>query len=65
MTATSTPAEIFPPGEFLRYELDERSRAIAEFEADVIAVAPQNGRHSSLGVTGKHRSHGHPNRLVP
>lgn len=35
MTGTLTPAAVFPPGEFLRDELDERGWTIAEF-AEII-----------------------------
>ena len=31
MTATCTPAEVFPPGGYLRDELDERGWTVAEF----------------------------------
>ena len=35
MTATYTPAEVFPPGEYLRDELDERGWTLTEF-AEII-----------------------------
>ena len=31
MTTTCTPAEVFPPGEYLRDELDERGWTVKEF----------------------------------
>ena len=31
MTATYTPAEVFPAGEYLRDELDERGWTVTEF----------------------------------
>ncbi len=31
MTTACTPAEVFPPGEYLRDELDERGWTVAEF----------------------------------
>ncbi len=31
MTTTCTPAEVFPPGEYLRDELDESGWTVAEF----------------------------------
>ena len=33
MTATYTPAEVFPAGEYLRDELDERGWTVTEFAA--------------------------------
>ncbi len=40
MTTTYTPAEVFPPGEYLRDELDERGWTVTEF-AGIIDRPPQ------------------------
>ena len=40
MTTTCTPAEVFPPGEYLRDELDERGWTASEF-AGIIDRPPQ------------------------
>jgi len=34
MTTTYTPAEVFPPGEYLRDELEERGWTVTEFARD-------------------------------
>lgn len=62
MTDTLTPAEVFPPGEFLRDELDERGWAIAEF-AEIIGRPVQaiseiiNGRKSITAETAAEIGH--------
>ena len=58
MTATRTPAEVFPPGEYIRDELDERGWTVAEL-AGILDRPPQavseilNGKKAITAETAR------------